>query len=56
MVQYASFTIAQVMIVAVHEKTQSYMEHTSKNDVFPLAIEKYDCLHSHFNSFLTSYA
>jgi hypothetical protein len=56
MVQRASFTRAHVMIVAAHEKTQSYMKHTSKNDIFPLAIENYDCLHSRFNSFLTSCA
>jgi len=43
------------MKVVIQKKTQSYAEHTSRNDFIPLATKIFD-FHSHFNSFFTSYA
>jgi hypothetical protein len=54
MVQCAVSTIMHAMIVATQKKTRSYVKRTSKDTFIPLAIKTYDCLHSHFNSFLTT--
>jgi hypothetical protein len=36
--------------------THSYIEQTRSDDFIPLVIETYGCLHSHFDSFFTTYA
>ncbi len=51
MVQRALSMIAHATIVVIQEKAQSYMEHASRNDFSPLAIEIYGCLHSCLNLF-----
>jgi len=55
-IQHASFSIAHVATIVAQEKTWSYAKHPTQDDFIPLVIEAYDCLHSHFDSFLTSYA
>ncbi len=53
-IQRASFSIAHVATIVAQEKTRSYAKHATQDDFIPLVIEAYDCLHSHFDSFLTS--
>ncbi len=55
MVQQTSTTTTHAMMMVAQEKTQSYVEWTLDNN-FILAIETYECFHSHFDSFLTTYA
>jgi hypothetical protein len=37
--------------MATQEKTQSYVEWVFSDDLSPLAIEMYGCVHFHFDSF-----
>jgi hypothetical protein len=50
-VQSALSMTAHATIVVIQEKTRSYMEHASRNDFIPLAIEIYGCFHSYLNLF-----
>jgi hypothetical protein len=43
-VQQTSTTTSHVAMMAVQEKTRSYVERTLSNDFIPLAIEMYECL------------
>lgn len=42
--------------LVAQEKTQSYVEQTPSDNFISLVIETYGCLHSHFDSFFTTYA
>jgi len=55
MVQRALSMITHATKVVIQEKTQSYMEHASRNDFIPLAIEIYGCFHSCLNLFSIYY-
>jgi hypothetical protein len=46
--------ITHAMVVAVQNKARSYIERML-DDFIPFVIETYNCLHPHFDSFLTSY-
>jgi len=53
LVQRVSTMITHVVTIVAH-KAWSYTKQTSRDDFVPLAIETYDCLHPHFDFFLTS--
>jgi hypothetical protein len=44
------------MIMVVQEKIRSYVERAPIDDLIPLAIDTYECLHFCFDSFFTTYA
>jgi hypothetical protein len=54
MMQQVSTMTTHVMMMVVQEKTRSYVEQTQGNDFIPFSIETYGCLHSRFDSFLTT--
>ncbi len=54
LVQCASMTIVDAVIVIAQDKARSYIERAPRDDFIPLAIETYRCFHPCFNSFLTS--
>jgi len=56
MVQRTSTTTSHVAMMAIQEKTRSYVEQTLGGDFIPFIIETYECFHFCFNSFLTTCA
>jgi hypothetical protein len=56
MVQQTLTIIAHVVMMVIQEKTWSYVKQTLGDNFIPLAIEKYECFHSCFNSFFTACA
>jgi hypothetical protein len=56
MVQRISTITTYLITMAAQEKTRSYTERALGDDFIHLAIEMYGCLHSCFDSFLTTYA
>jgi hypothetical protein len=54
LVQCVLMTTSHVAIIATQDKAQSYIKRTPREDFIPLATETYNCLHPHFDSFLTS--
>jgi hypothetical protein len=54
MVQHALSMKVHAITIVAQEKTQSYIECTSKDHFIPLGIRTYGCFHSHFDSFFTS--
>jgi hypothetical protein len=56
MVQRTLMMTTHATIFVVQKKTQPYAEWTLSNDSIPLAIKRYGCLHSHFDSFFIAYA
>jgi hypothetical protein len=55
LVYCVSTMTTHVVIVAAHDKTQSYTKQVPRDDFIPLAIKTYSCLHPRFDSFLTFY-
>jgi hypothetical protein len=43
-------------MMVVQKKTWCYAEWALGDDIIPVAIEMYGCLHSNFDSFLIAYA
>jgi hypothetical protein len=54
LVQCASMMTTHLATIVVQDKTWSYIKWSSRNNFIPLAIEIYDYLHPHFDSFFTS--
>jgi hypothetical protein len=54
LVQHVSMMTTHVAIIVTQDKAQSYTKEMPKNDFIPLVIKTYNCLHFHFDSFLTS--
>jgi intracellular septation protein A len=51
LVQHVLTITMNVAIIVVQNKARSYTERVLGDDFIPLAIETYDCIHFHFDSF-----
>jgi hypothetical protein len=54
LVQCVLMMTTHTTIIATQDKARPYIKRTPREDFIPLATKTYDCLHPHFDSFLTS--